>query len=262
MQTDIFIPARLDSKRLPSKHMKKIDDIPIITHLVNRLKNCESIKNIVVCTTTSSSDDQFVQYLKQENIQVFRGNKLDILQRFLSAANELNTDIIIDVEADKIYTDPKYIEQISQEMNDSDIDFMTGNNSLDAFDPEFIFHGFIPAGIRVNALKKICELKKTNNTETGYKEFFTSNDFIKTKFLIPKLNYNISKNFRFTIDYPEDLELAKIIFSNLGTHFDTEQLLKFIDENPNLQEIINPIIKKWKQNYEQNITEFRLNKLD
>ena len=117
--------------------------------LVNRLKNCKTISNIVVCTTTSSLDDQLVHYLKQENIQVFRGNELDILQRFLSAANELKTDIIIDVEADKIYTDPKYIEQISQEMNNSDIDFMTGNNSLDTFDPEFIFHGFFPAGIKM-----------------------------------------------------------------------------------------------------------------
>jgi len=261
MQTDIFIPARLDSKRLPSKHLKKIDDIPIISHLVNRLKNCKTISNIVVCTTTSSSDDQLVHYLKQENIQVFRGNELDILQRFLSAANELKTDIIIDVEADKIYTDPKYIEQISQEMNNSDIDFMTGNNSLDTFDPEFIFHGFIPAGIKVDALKKICKLKKTDNTETGYKEFFTSNDFIKKKFIIPELKYT-TKNFRFTIDYPEDLELAKIIFSNLGTDFDTEKLLNFIDKNPDLKEIINPIMKKWKENYEQNITEFRLNQSD
>jgi spore coat polysaccharide biosynthesis protein SpsF len=262
MQTDIFIPARLDSKRLPSKHLKEINNIPIIMHLVNRLKNCQSIKNIIVCTTTSPSDDILVQYLKQENIQFFRGSEFDILQRFLNAANEFNTDIIIDVEADKIYTDPKYVEQISHEMNNSDIDFMTGNNSLDTLDPEFVFHGFIPAGIKVKALKRICELKKTNNTETGYKEFFTSNNFIKTKFLIPQTNLSIKKNFRFTIDYPEDFELAKIIFSNLGTHFDTEQLLKYIEKNSALQEIINPIIKKWKENYEQNIIEFRLNQSD
>jgi len=262
MQTDIFIPARLGSKRLPLKHLKEINNIPIIIHLVNRLKNCKSIKNIVVCTTTSSSDDPLADFLKQKQIQIFRGNELDILQRFLNAANEFNTEIIIDVEADKIYTDPKYIEEISQKMNNSDIDFMAGNNSLATFDPEFIFHGFIPAGIKVDALKKICKLKKTNNTETGYKEFFTSNDFIKKKFLIPETDLSVLKNFRFTIDYPEDLELAKIIFSNLGTYFDTRQLLKFIKENPNLQEIINPIIKKLKENYEQNITEFRLNNSD
>ena len=259
MQTDIFIPARLDSKRLPRKHLKKIGDIPIIIHLVNRLKKCKRIKNIVVCTTTSSSDDEFAEFLTKEGIQVFRGNELDILERFLDAAIEFNTEIIIDVEADKIYTDPKFIEQISQEMTNPDIDFMTGNDSLDSFNPEFIFHGFIPAGIKVNILKKVCELKKTNNTETGYKEFFTSNDFINKKFIIPELTLGIAKNFRFSLDYPEDLELAKIIFSDLDPNFDTKQLIQFIQKNPNLQKIIDPIIKEWKQNYDKNLTDFKLN---
>ena len=40
MQTDIFLPARLGSKRLPSKQLKEINDVPIIKHLVNRLKDC------------------------------------------------------------------------------------------------------------------------------------------------------------------------------------------------------------------------------
>ena len=147
-------------------------------------------------------------------------------------------------------------------MQNLHIDFMTGNNSLDKFDPEFGFHGFMPAGIKVKALERICELKKTDNTETGYKEFFTTNDSIKRKFLLPEKNIKIPKKFRFSLDYPEDLELAKIIFSKLGTNFDTTKLLKFIEENPNLQKIIDPIIEKWKKDYDQNITKFDLNKLD
>tara|TARA_B110000014_G_scaffold250089_1_gene225995 strand:- start:352 stop:1137 length:786 start_codon:yes stop_codon:yes gene_type:complete len=259
MQIDIFIPARLDSQRLPLKHLKEINNTPILIHLINRLKKCESIKNIVVCTTDTKSDDNLAQYLNKKKIQVFRGSKLDILKRFLDAADEFNTDIIIDVEADKIYTDPFYIEKIAQEMKNSDIDFMTGSNTSDNFNPESIFHGFIPAGIKVNTLKKICKLKKTNNTETGYKEFFTSNNFINTKFIVPEINLGIAEHFRFSLDYPEDLELAKIIFSNLDENFDTKQLIHFIEKNPNLQKIIDPIIKKWKQNYDKNLTDFKLN---
>jgi spore coat polysaccharide biosynthesis protein SpsF len=262
MQTDIFIPARLGSKRLASKQLKEINNVPIIKHLVNRLKDCKSITNIVVCTTNSEQDEKLVEYLEKENILIFRGSEHDILDRFLKAAYAFNTEIIIDVEADKIYTDPKYVDLITHEMQNLHIDFMTGNNSLDKFDPEFGFHGFVPAGIKVKALERICELKKTDNTETGYKEFFTTNDFIKRKFLLPEKNIKIPKKFRFSLDYPEDLELAKIIFSKLGTNFDTTKLLKFIEENPNLQKIIDPIIEKWKKDYDQNITKFDLNKLD
>ena len=66
----------------------------------------------------------------------------------------------MDVEADKIYTDPKYVELISSELQNTEIDFITGNNSLEKFEPESGFHGFMPAGITVRSLKKICDLKK------------------------------------------------------------------------------------------------------
>ena len=108
MQTDIFIPARLGSQRLPKKHLKEINGIPIIKYLLDRLKSCRTINKIIVCTTNLKQDDELVEYLKKEDVLTFRGSEHDILNRFLEAANYFNTEIIIDVEADKIYTDPKY----------------------------------------------------------------------------------------------------------------------------------------------------------
>jgi len=43
MNIDIFIPARLESKRLPKKHLEKINEITLIEHLVNRLKKVKYI---------------------------------------------------------------------------------------------------------------------------------------------------------------------------------------------------------------------------
>lgn len=257
-QTDIFIPARLGSKRLPKKHLKEVNGIPMIKHLLNRLESCKLINKIIVCTTNEYEDDELVDYLKNENVITYRGSEKDILERFLKAAEIFNTEIIIDVEADKIYTDPKYVDLISSKLQNNEIDFMTGNNSEKIFDPEFAFHGFMPAGIRVNALKKICELKKTNNTETGYKEYFTSNEFINKKYLFPEPNIKIPNEFRFSLDYLEDLKLAEKIFSELGTKFDTEKLLEFINNNKDLQKIIQPIMKKWKKDYDLETSEFRL----
>jgi len=258
MQTDIFIPARLGSKRLPKKHLKEINGIPVIRHLVNRLESCELVNRIVVCTTNQKQDNELVDYLKNENILVFRGSEKDILKRFLDAAEFFKTEIIIDVEADKIFTDPKYVDLISSQFHNTEIDFITGNSSMDVFDPEFGFHGFMPAGIRVSALKKICKLKKTDNTETGYKEFFTANEFIKKKFLLPKSSIKIPKDFRFSLDYSEDLQFAERIFSELGSEFDTANLLEFVRKNTDLQKIIQPVIQKWKKDYDNEITEFML----
>ena len=56
-----IIQARMTSKRLPGKHMLPVMGIPIIQHLVNRLKNVQSINNIVMATTINQAGDPLVE---------------------------------------------------------------------------------------------------------------------------------------------------------------------------------------------------------
>ena len=67
MNADIFIPARLDSKRLPRKHLMKINEEPLIKILVKRLESSKLVRNVIVCTTNQKTDDELVQFLKKEN---------------------------------------------------------------------------------------------------------------------------------------------------------------------------------------------------
>ncbi|MCH8981626.1 hypothetical protein IH922_06370, partial [candidate division KSB1 bacterium] len=73
----------------------------------------------------------------------------------------------------------------------------------------------------VSALETVCKLKTTNNTETGYKEFFINNKKLKIKYLLLDEKLKIFSNIRLTLDYSEDLQLAKEIFklSSLMTLF-------------------------------------------
>ena len=92
MNSDIFIPARLRSSRLPEKQLKKINGIPLLKLLVQRLKKSSKKRNIIVCTSIEKSDDKLVSFLEHEGILYFRGSENDILQRFLDAAKKFNTD--------------------------------------------------------------------------------------------------------------------------------------------------------------------------
>jgi len=259
MNADIFILARLDSSRLPKKHLEKIQGIPVIKHLFNRLKKASKIRNIVVCTTNLASDDQLVEYLEKEKIKFFRGEEKDILKRLLDAANYFKTDLIVDVEGDKLYTDPKFVDKIVEDMEKSDLDFVIGNDSLDHFNPHNHFvHGIIPAGIRVSALETVCKLKTTNNTETGYKEFFTNNEKLKIKYLLLDEKLKIFSNIRLTLDYSEDLQLAKEIFQVLGTDFNHLDILKLFQNKPDLLSITESILKKWDENYQERVTDYSL----
>ena len=250
MNTDIFIPVRLDSSRLPKKHLKKINNIPIIELLVQRLKKVKNVRNIIVCTTNKESDDELVKFLVKKKILYFRGDDTDILKRFYDAAQKFQTEIIIDVEGDKIYTEPFFVSKIISEIKNNDYDFIIGNDSTKIFNPsDHLIHGIIPAGIKVSSIKKVSKLKNEFNKETGYKEIFVNSKNIKKKFFVFNSKLEVPASLRLTIDYPEDLNFARKLFSILKEDFTHKDILKIIKDNPDLLKKIEKINTKWLKNY-------------
>jgi len=254
MNIDIFIPVRLDSTRLPKKHLQLINGKPVLQNLIERMSVCKEIRHVIVCCTTDSTDDELVDFLKSKKIKFFRGNKKDIIQRFLDAAKKFDTDIIIDVEGDKIYTDPAYVDQIATKLKLNDLDFIIANDSKSIFNAsDHFIHGIAPSGFTKPCLEKICTSKMTNDTETGYHEFFIKFPNINSEFLVIETNDFLNK-IRLTLDYPEDLKLAEEIFGTLEPNFSKEELIKLFKENPHLLTITENVDKKWIQNYQENRT--------
>jgi len=249
MNIDVFVLARLGSSRLPKKHFKKIGNELVIDHLIHRIKKATKIRKIIVCTTQLESDDELVNYLNKKNIEVFRGNNKDVIKRIRDAAEYYKTDIIIDVEGDKIYTDSKYIDIIAEKFKKSHIEYITGNDSLTKFNPSHGIHGIIPAGFHVNAIEKMYKLKNIENTETGYREFFLRDEF-NVEFIVPKEINEFPKDVRLFLDYQEDLDMAKKIFEEIGNDFDLDSLLKLFKNKPELVKTIEPVIELWKKNYQ------------
>lgn len=249
VKIDALILARLGSSRLPRKHMLEIDDKPIIQHLIQRISKCKTINQIIVCTTDNPDDDSLIKFLEKEKILWFRGDEHDIIKRLLDAAKTFGTDIIVDIEGDKIYTEPEYVDKSVNKIIDSNCDFVMGSPN-----PNFIDHtdhsisAVFPAVMKKDALEKLYSIKKEKNTETGYREYFTSNSIFKCNYIsMPDLK--IPKNLRLTLDYKEDFKLAEIIFKNFGTFFTFKDIIKFVELNPHLLEITNPLLEKWNNNY-------------
>mgnify|MGYP001572738501 FL=1 len=257
---DIFILARLNSTRLPKKQLKKIDNKPILKILVNRLKKSKNIRNIIICTTNKKTDDSLVDFLKKEKILYYRGSEKDVMKRMLEAAKKFDTDVIIDVEGDKIYTDVKLVDLVTNQFLNSKNEFVIASRNKKDFDPtDHFIHGVFPAGFRTSILEKICNRKKTSNTETGYKElFFEKGICNKTFVTIPTKNI-IPKEIRLTLDYPEDLKLAKKIFGELSNDFGYKDILKLYNKNPEIFKISKKISEKWKLNYNKNKSDVNFN---
>ena len=130
INTDIFILARLDSKRLPNKQLIEIGGIPSLKLLINRIKFAKKFRKIIVCTTTRSIDEPLIKFLEKEKIEYFRGSKKssasiakERLQIIVAHQRGGNIDFLPLLEKELIAVISKYVsisaDQVKVELDKS-----------------------------------------------------------------------------------------------------------------------------------------------
>tara|TARA_X000000368_G_C22892070_1_gene650113 strand:- start:199 stop:936 length:738 start_codon:yes stop_codon:yes gene_type:complete len=169
--TAIIIPSRLDAKRFPNKPLAKINNTPMIIHVLNRAKEAK-VGDVFVATP----DDEIFQLVNKNG-----GNAIltDIKHpsgsdRVFEAYNKKlksKVDLIVNLQGDMPNIKPSSISKLVNLMQDSKCDIGTLasdiTNKKDIFDPNIV---------KVNVDKT---LKKNN--------FLVAKDFFRVK---KKINDN------------------------------------------------------------------------
>ena len=107
-----LIQARLGSKRLPNKVLKRVNKRILLEIMMSRLSQSKKLEKIIICTTTNKEDDKIVQFCKKNNFLFYRGSSRDVMSRFLKAANKFNISIIVRLTADCPLIDPKFVDKL------------------------------------------------------------------------------------------------------------------------------------------------------
>jgi spore coat polysaccharide biosynthesis protein SpsF len=118
-----IIQARMGSTRLPGKILKTIQGKPMLWHIVNRLKNVEPLKNVVIATSDNPLDDQVFKMAKANSISCFRGSESDVLKRFYDAAVFAEAEYVIRITGDCPLVDPIIINDLITLYFDKPYDF-------------------------------------------------------------------------------------------------------------------------------------------
>ena len=116
----LIIQARMSSTRLPGKSMMPLADKPLVYRMVERLKKCKKVDEIVIATSDQPEDQVLVNLAKELEVSSFQGNLLDVRDRYLKAAEKFNADFIIRIPADNPLPDSREIDKL--------IDFHLENN--------------------------------------------------------------------------------------------------------------------------------------
>ncbi len=108
----LIIQARMSSTRLPGKSMMPLADKPLVYRMVERLKKCKKVDEIVIATSVQSEDEVLVQLAKELEVSYFQGNLLDVRDRYIKAAEKFQADFIIRIPADNPMPDSIEIDNL------------------------------------------------------------------------------------------------------------------------------------------------------
>ena len=72
----------------------------VLDYVVKQLKFSKSIENLIIATTTLEQDDVIVKYAKKNNLEYFRGESLDVLDRYYQCAKEFSLETVIRMTSD------------------------------------------------------------------------------------------------------------------------------------------------------------------
>jgi spore coat polysaccharide biosynthesis protein SpsF len=108
----LIIQARMSSTRLPGKSMMPLADKPLVYRMVERLKNCKQIDQIVIATSDQPEDQVLVELAKELGVSYFQGNLLDVRNRYLKAGDKFQADYILRIPADNPMPDWNEIDRL------------------------------------------------------------------------------------------------------------------------------------------------------
>jgi len=234
-----IIQARIGSTRLPGKVLKKINDKVVLDYVIDRLKNCKNIDEIVLAITTNKNDGILEAYAKNKKINFIRGSEEDVLSRYYEAAKKFNAKVIVRITSDCPLIDPNIVDRIIEKHLENKADYTA--NTIEKTYPR----GLDAEVFNYDILKVANKLGK----EKYHREHVTP--YIKEhseKFKLQNIEAEgkIKRpDIRITVDTQEDLELITKIISHFDDlDFTTEDVIDFLDRNPELLKINENIKQK------------------
>jgi len=231
-----LLQARCSSSRLPGKVLKPILGKPMLLHQIERLSNSQMIDKLVVATSNNISDDAIEKMCTDNNIEIFRGNLENVLDRFYQCAKLYNPDYVVRLTGDCPLSDWQIIDNMIQYYLDEGLDYMkTSPKFPDGLDAEIM---------TMSALSE-AKKKAVLPSEIEHVTQYINKKNIKFKIEYFDFDKDLS-HLRWTVDEPEDFVLVEKIYQALyeiNPLFLTNDILDLLKRQPELTRINDSFIR-------------------
>lgn len=236
MNVVAIVQARMSSTRLPGKVLMPLGKKPVIQHVVDRLRHCKTLNNVVIATSIDASDNVIADWCQAHHVDHFRGSLSDVLDRYYRCAAQYGADAIVRVTSDCPAIDPTIVDEVVT---------------------NFVSYGFecyglvgeFPDGLDCNVFSFASierawkEAKLPSEREhvgpyiQNHPEIFKSGGLSKFKGL---------SHYRWTLDEPRDYEFLQLVFAALEfgeEPFLAQDILNLLGRQPHLADINGDIVR-------------------
>lgn len=239
-----IVQARMTSRRLPGKVLSDVLGEPMLLRQLERVARAR-LDGLVVATSTDESDDPIESAVGAAGYRCYRGSLDDVLDRVHGAARSEQATDVIRLTADCPLVDAGVVDEIvgvhRRERNDYT------SNTLERTYPD---------GVDVEVIA-IRALDRAWKHATGPEEREHVTPYIYHNPALFRLgNASAAEDhsqMRWTVDYPEDLQLVREVFAALypsDPEFSYRDVLELFRRRPEL-ESINAAVNPFSPHYEK-----------
>ena len=232
MNIGILVACRMKSQRLPRKALLPIVGIPLIDHLLERVKSAKLPVGVVLCTSTHPDDEVLEEVALRQRVHFFKGSEEDVMGRFIAAAERFQFDAIVRVTGDNPLTDPEHIDLLIKSHIETGADFSKVEQ--------------LPLGancevISLSTLRKAHQLAADPNLSEYMTAYLKQPKYFKIN-LLEVDSYLKHPEIRLTVDVLQDLQLMEEIYGQLyttsGEIFSLRSVIQLLTEQrPELLEL-------------------------
>ena len=241
-----IIQARMSSTRLPGKSLALINNVPCIERVIKRVNKSKLINDIWVACSRDRSDDVLESFVRNMNVNCYRGSMEDVLSRYIGIYNKTSADYIVRITGDCPLIDPEVIDEVIKKILVTGADF--SSNTIKRSFPDGLDIEVFTGKALVEADKK-SKHKFMREHVTPYMSGKLSKKFNSGKFnIVQVLNNKNYSNIRLTLDREEDLTLLNELYKHLDNFCTLEQIINFLQKEKHLLNINKHIEYNEKSN--------------
>lgn len=235
----VIVACRMKSSRLKQKAILPIEGVPSVERC---LQNCLLIPHadqVILATSTVEEDAILKDYTLGGKVKFWQGDPDDVIMRYLGACEEYGVDIIIRVTADCPVVSPEIAEILLKSHFETGADYTAPNEYAVGSNSEIY---------NVSALKRVIELLgKADYSE--YMTWYMRNNPDVFKVNIIDLPKELVRDYRLTLDYPEDLEMFERLYVELKNRNQVANLknvFKVLDATPEIPALNGHLTLKYR----------------